>query len=964
MLPNAYSHDMIVFGDSEALNDGSTIILVVGTIEDLPRGLAIWRYLREATGLPGLPVQPGLVIMPSLCRELRDCGVTSIRLISITPLETTSNDLSETVAELGEYARLATYHMVFVQRAWKNSFEHCLSAAHLTLASDRPETVEKFALHNQLIKHETSRSTCESNQYLESISLAHPELLVNVLIDFGVVDPLKQASTMAINLNLVESMDVTLVDIQMASAAEDLNFPRQNHFTPSSWRGRIRFPGDYGLPLEFQAKGLGGRFEDRIRLDVLAVVSIKDDLDKLRPTSPYQQPSSRFSPRTASCTRDEKANLVWRSICGPLASVPDPMRTFKGHAFRPEFLADISCTYRSWSAGKKAFCCDRRQDLCSKGCHEDLGTVDMSTVLKGIKYTLGSAKNFSNTTAKPMKFNFRSLERHYVACTKHCIFRGTRLTSFPQHKTTFLICEGDSRMAIDDLQLYNRQLNNNPPSKDGCRFYSLSNSRKRPFRDLEPGKTVVVVEAMRQILDRNPEARLLACAPSNSAADLLADRLRQSGIMPSQLLRLNRLTRPLANLSPTLLPYSKSNEGSFIIPDLHALKEYRVVISTCITASVLHAVGIPDDTAQDPRWTHTNVVLAGDPKQLGPIVRSQYARKLGLHVSYLQRLIAESPVRHIPGTWKNVSVLLSPAPSPLTPAFRRIVKLVQNFRSHPAILKFPSDRFYNGELEPCGNPIIINSLERWDRLVTPGFPIIFHAVNGEDHREEKSPSWFNPIEVTVVKQYVQALRENQKLRLTDNDIGVITPYHKQGRKILSAINTPELKRGRPGILKVGSVEDFQGQERRVIIVSCGRSNKNFIPRKLAEADPTAKGKRASMRACLGFVAEPARFNVAMTRAQALLICIGDPTVLSLDKMWRKFLDYIHARGGWKGIPKDWSAPEPGTEDSRDFVSLRLSDARRVMDDLGAEEMEAVLNGDNDASSSNSDLEEQPWREPE
>ena len=47
--------------------------------------------------------------------------------------------------------------------------------------------------------------------------------------------------------------------------------------------------------------------------------------------------------------------------------------------------------------------------------------------------------------------------------------------------------------------------------------------------------------------------------------------------------------------------------------------------------------------------------------------------------------------------------------------------------------------------------------------------------------------------------------------LADNDIGVITPYNGQVRKIDSLINTPELKRGRHGDLKVGSVEDFQGQ---------------------------------------------------------------------------------------------------------------------------------------------------------
>jgi helicase MOV-10 len=34
----------------------------------------------------------------------------------------------------------------------------------------------------------------------------------------------------------------------------------------------------------------------------------------------------------------------------------------------------------------------------------------------------------------------------------------------------------------------------------------------------------------------------------------------------------------------------------------------------------------------------TNVVLSGDPKQLGPIIRSNVARELGLEKSYLERL--------------------------------------------------------------------------------------------------------------------------------------------------------------------------------------------------------------------------------------------------------------------------------------------------------------------------------------
>jgi helicase MOV-10 len=35
----------------------------------------------------------------------------------------------------------------------------------------------------------------------------------------------------------------------------------------------------------------------------------------------------------------------------------------------------------------------------------------------------------------------------------------------------------------------------------------------------------------------------------------------------------------------------------------------------------------------------TNIVLSGDPRQLGPIIRSVIAQKLGLEISLLERLM-------------------------------------------------------------------------------------------------------------------------------------------------------------------------------------------------------------------------------------------------------------------------------------------------------------------------------------
>jgi helicase MOV-10 len=62
--------------------------------------------------------------------------------------------------------------------------------------------------------------------------------------------------------------------------------------------------------------------------------------------------------------------------------------------------------------------------------------------------------------------------------------------------------------------------------------------------------------------------------------------------------------------------------------------------------------------------------------------------------------------------------------------FFRIVKLLHNYRSHESILSYPNRTFYSGELEVHGDPAVIYSLARFEELVTPGFPIIFHAISG------------------------------------------------------------------------------------------------------------------------------------------------------------------------------------------------------------------------------------------
>lgn len=140
-------------------------------------------------------------------------------------------------------------------------------------------------------------------------------------------------------------------------------------------------------------------------------------------------------------------------------------------------------------------------------------------------------------------------------------------------------------------------------------------------------------------------------------------------------------------------------------------------------------------------------------------------------------------------------------------------------------LDFSLQMFYHGELEVCASPDKTHLLLEWEELPHKGFPLLFHGVLGEDMQEGNSPSWFNPVEALQVVKYVQALKDNTTFAPRLSELGVVTPYRKQVEKIRHLLQELECS-GRSkaggvagGGVKVGSVEEFQGQEKMAIIIS-------------------------------------------------------------------------------------------------------------------------------------------------
>lgn len=418
------------------------------------------------------------------------------------------------------------------------------------------------------------------------------------------------------------------------------------------------------------------------------------------------------------------------------------------------------------------------------------------------------------------------------------------------------------------------------------------------------GKTTTLVAAIKVLAKHNNH--ILVCAPSNVAADFIATKLGDEGL---RILRIGNLARIDDEILPytvegqiekhnrykELTDYKRKSaeyrklaqkykrsfgqqereqrnllykEARALSTEARVLEDFlvsdilrlsQVVITTLVGVEnkyledKIFDVAIIDEAAQAlepatwiPISKAKKVILAGDPFQLPPTVKSFEASQKGLSKTLLEKAIKTIP---------QATTLLN----------------VQ-YRMNAAIMGFSNHVFYNNQLQ--ASPLVIERTILSESIRDSVLYIDTAGCGFNEVQNEESLSLSNPEEVKILLQHV----EDFMGEFHPDDvpsIGIISPYKEQVNVLNQAIYSNENLRD---VVKANTIDAFQGQEKDVIYISLVRSNDN--------------GE-------IGFLKDYRRMNVALTRARKKLIIIGDSATLGSDSFYEDFLKYIEENCTYK-----------------------------------------------------------------
>lgn len=151
-------------------------------------------------------------------------------------------------------------------------------------------------------------------------------------------------------------------------------------------------------------------------------------------------------------------------------------------------------------------------------------------------------------------------------------------------------------------------------------------------------------------------------------------------------------------------------------------------------------------------------------------------------------------------------------------------------------------------------------------------PMMFWSNLGNEEISASGTSYLNRTEASNVEKIITRFF---KAGVQPGDIGIITPYEGQRSYVVSSMQTNgTFKKENYKEIEVASVDAFQGREKDFIVLSCVRSNDH-------------QG--------IGFLSDPRRLNVALTRAKYGCVILGNPKVLSKHPLWHYLLLHFKER---------------------------------------------------------------------
>ncbi|MFH2204795.1 MAG: ATP-binding protein [Elusimicrobiota bacterium] len=177
--------------------------------------------------------------------------------------------------------------------------------------------------------------------------------------------------------------------------------------------------------------------------------------------------------------------------------------------------------------------------------------------------------------------------------------------------------------------------------------------------------------------------------------------------------------------------------------------------------------------------------------------------------------------------------------------------LTETRRLNARLCSVVSECFYNGRLEPSADAAgrrceLKSSPQRpFDSILSPDESLVFVDVPHENAKSscEGEAAWAAAIAAEAVR-----------CGLPPEDVGIIAPYRAQCNRIRFLL-------GKKSRVLCSTVERFQGQEREMVILSLTSSHIRYLAR------------------LAGFLFDPHRLNVAISRARTKVVILGSRQAL-------------------------------------------------------------------------------------